>query len=379
MMSRRSKRELIEEVRSRYLKAKRSEKKLIMDELVAATGYHRKYATRILKHGWPQGHGKKHGLPKVYQGEVVVALEQIWEICGRICSKWLHPFLSEMVKVLERCGELQLKAETKALLLRMSRSTIDRCLGPARFEHPHGLATTKPGSLLKKAIPVRIFTPWDEDHPGFLEIDLVAHCGGSMEGQFLYTLTCVDLSTGWIECLAVQKRTEQAVFEAIRSMRLQLPFLLLGLDSDNGGEFIHDLLYRYCLSEKITFTRSRPYQKNDQAHVEQKNWSVVRRLIGYDRFETEEEFLLLQSLYQDLHLYANFFQPVLKLVAKERVDKKVIKRYDTAATPFQRVLASKDILFETKALLTNLYVQLNPVQLRTRIDQKVAKLWKIAK
>jgi hypothetical protein len=281
------------------------------------------------------------------------------------------------VKVLERCGELQLSEQTKTLLLHMSRSTIDRCLGPARFEHPaHGLSTTKPGSLLKKVIPVRTFTPWDEDQPGFLEIDLVAHCGGTTEGQYLYTLTCVDLSTGWIECLPVRQRTQLAVFE---TMRTQLPFLLLGLDSDNGSEFINDLLFQYCLSEKITFTRSRPYQKNDQAHVEQKNWSVVRRLIGYDRFETEEEYLLLQNIYADLRLYANFFQPVLKLVSKEHVDKKLVKRYDTAATPSQRVLASKDIPFETKARLTNLYVQLNPVQLRTTIDEKVAKLWKISR
>jgi hypothetical protein len=162
-------------------------------------------------------------------------------------------------------------------------------------------------------------------------------------------------------------------------MRTYLPFLLLGLDSDNGGEFINDLLYRYCLTEKITFTRSRPYHKNDQAHVEQKNWSVVRRLIGYDRFETKAEYLLLQSIYADLRLYANFFQPVLKLVSKEHVDKKLIKRYDTAATPFQRVLAAKDIPLETKARLTNLYVQLNPVQLRTSIDVKVANLWKISR
>ena len=200
-----------------------------------------------------------------------------------------------------------------------------------------------------------------------------------MEGQFLYTLTCVDLSTGWIECLAVRRRTEQAVFEAIQTMRTYLPFLLLGLDSDNGGEFINDLLYQYCLTEKITFTRSRPYQKNDQAHVEQKNWSVVRRLIGYDRFETEVEFLLLQSIYADLRLYANFFQPVLKLVSKEQVDKKLVKRYDRAATPFQRVLDAKDIPFETKARLTNLYVHLNPVQLRNSIDEKVAKLWKLSR
>jgi hypothetical protein len=380
MMSQRSKRELLEEIRPRYLKAKRSEKKTILDEFVAVTSYHRKYATRILKHGHPRQSGKKHGFHKVYRGEVVVALEQIWEVCGRICSKRLQPFLPEMVKVLERFGELQLSEQTKALLLQMSRSTIDRCLGPARFEHPaHGLSTTKPGSLLKKAIPVRTFTPWDEDQPGFLEIDLVAHCGGTMEGQFLYTLTCVDLSTGWIECLAVRRRTEQAVFEAIQAMRTYLPFLLLGIDSDNGSEFINDLLYQYCLTEKITFTRSRPYQKNDQAHVEQKNWSVVRRLIGYDRFETKEEYLLLQSIYADLRLYANFFQPVLKLVSKQHVDKKLVKRYDRAATPFQRVLAAKEIPLETKARLTNLYVQLNPVQLRTTIDEKVAKLWKISR
>jgi hypothetical protein len=379
MMSQRSKRELLEEIRPRYLKAKRSEKATILDEFVAVTSYHRKYATRILKHGRPRQSGKKHGFHKIYQGEVVVALEQIWEVCGRICSKRLQPFLPEMVKVLERCGELRLTEQTKMLLLQMSRSTIDRCLGPVRFEHPsHCLSTTKPGSLLKKAIPVRTYTPWDEDQPGFLEIDLVAHCGGTMEGQFLYTLTCVDLSTGWIECLAVRRRTEQAVFEAIQAMRTYLPFLLLGIDSDNGSEFINDLLYQYCLSEKITFTRSRPYQKNDQAHVEQKNWSVVRRLIGYDRFETEEEYLLLQSIYAGLRLYANFFQPVLKLVSKEHVDKKLVKCYDTAATPFQRILAAKEIPLETKARLTNLYVQLNPVQLRTSIDEKVAKLWKIS-
>ena len=380
MMSQRSKRELLEEIRPRYLKAKKSKKETMLDEFVATTGYHRKYAIRLLKHGRPRRSNQQHGLQKTYRGEVVVALEQIWEVCGRICSKRLHPFLPEMVKVLERCGELQLSEPTKMLLLQMSRSTIDRCLGPARFEHPsHGLSTTKPGSLLKKAIPVRTFTPWDEDQPGFLEIDLVAHCGGTMEGQFLYTLTCVDLSTGWIECLAVRRRTEQAVFEAIQTMRTYLPFLLLGLDSDNGGEFINDLLYQYCLSEKITFTRSRPYQKNDQAHVEQKNWSVIRRLIGYDRFETEEEYLLLQSIYADLRLYTNFFQPVLILVSKEHVDKKLVKRYDTAATPSQRVLVDKDIPFETKARLTNLYVRLNPVQLRTSIDAKVAKLWKISR
>ncbi len=166
-------------------------------------------------------------------------------------------------------------------------------------EHPPGLSTTKPGTLLKKSIAVRTYTAWDEEKPGFLEIDLVAHCGQSTEGQFINTLTCVDLSTGWVECLAVLTRNKQTVFEAIKTMRTRLPFALLGLDSDNGSEFINDLLFQYCQYQEITFTRSRPYRKNDQAHVEQKNWSLVRRLIGYDRFETEAEWQLLQSIYED--------------------------------------------------------------------------------
>ena len=193
------------------------------------------------------------------------------------------------------------------------------------------------------------------------------------------TLTCVDICTGWTECLAVLPRSKQTVFEAIKTMRTRLPFDLLGIDSDNGSEFINDLLFHYCHFQKITFTRSRPYQKNDQAHVEQKNWSVVRRLIGYDRLDTQPQFLLLQSIYQDLRLYFNFFQPVLKLVAKRRVDNKTIKRYDTATTPYQRVLASADIPPDGKARLANQYVHLNPVLLRTTIDQKVDQLWKISR
>jgi hypothetical protein len=322
---------------------------------------------------------KRPGPQRLYQGDVVVMLERIWEICGQICSKRLHPFLGEMVKVLERTDELHMTADTKALLLRMSRATMDRCLRPARHVHPHGLSTTKPGSLLKKAIPVRTYTPWDEEKPGFLEIDLVAHCGESTEGQYVNTLTCVDIATGWTECLAVFPRSKQTVFEAIKTMRTRLPFALLGIDSDNGNEFINDLLYHYCQYQKITFTRSRPYHKNDQAHVEQKNWSLVRRLIGYDRFETQAHCSLLLSIYDDLRLYFNFFQPVLKLVSKQQVDKKVIKRYDTAATPYQRTLLSKDISLQFKARLTNLYLHLNPVLLRSSIDRKVDLLYSLSR
>ena len=379
MMSQRSKKEYLETIQPRYRKSTKAEKQQILDEFVNTTGYHRKYAIRILNKWVRRKLPKKSGPKRIYQGEVVVALEQIWEICGRICSKRLHPFLPEMVRVLERNHDLQLSAEVKALLFTMSRSSIDRCLGPAHRERPHGLSTTKPGTLLKKSIPVRTYTPWDDEKPGFLEIDLVAHCGQNVEGQFVNTLTCVDISTGWVECLAVPMRNQQTVFQAIKTMRTRLPFALLGIDSDNGAEFINVLLFQYCQNQEITFTRSRPYRKNDQAHVEQKNWSIVRRLIGYDRFETETECTLLQSIYEDLRLYTNFFQPVLKLVAKEAVDKKIIKRYDTAATPYQRLLASKHITLEIKARLTNIYVQLNPVKLRTSIDRKIDQLWKISR
>jgi len=212
-----------------------------------------------------------------------------------------------------------------------------------------------------------------------MEIDLVAHCGDSVAGQFLCTLTCTDIATGWTDVTGLLHRSQQAVSEAIGRMRQRLPFPLLGIDSDNGSEFINDLLYRYCLDEKITFTRSRPYKKNDQAHVEQKNWSVVRHTVGYDRWETAQELALLESIYDDLRLYINFFQPSFKLIAKERIGNKTIKRYDTAKTPYQRVLEHKDISLEAKARLMNVYVQLNPAELRRCIDQKTAKLWKISR
>lgn len=231
--------------------------------------------------------------------------------------------------------------------------------------------------MLKKAIPVRTFTPWEDEIPGFLEIDLVAHCGQTTEGTYLNTLTATDLATGWTECLALPNKTQFAVSQAISDLRQNLPFPLLGLDSDNGSEFINDTLYRYCLSEQITFTRSRPYQKNDQAHVEQKNWSVVRHTVGYDRLETQNELTLLSSIYSDLRLYINFFQPVLKMISKQRVDRKVILTYDQATTPFRRVLALDSIPVQVKARLTDQYFHLNPVTLRSSIDSKVALLWKI--
>jgi hypothetical protein len=380
MMSQRSKRELAEAIRPRYLKATKAEKEHILTEFVASSGYHRKYAIRLLKHGAPpRPLKKKPGRKKIYQGEVVAALEQLWEISGRICSRRLQPFLPELLTVLERCQEVVLPPEVKTLLLSMSRATIDRCLHAARFESHHGLSTTKPGTLLKQAIAVRTWNDWDDARPGFFEIDLVAHCGDTTEGPYLNTLTMTDVWTGWTECLALPNKTQTAVSQAIQAVRPILPFPLLGLDSDNGSEFINDLLYHYCQAEQITFTRSRPYRKNDQAHVEQKNWSVVRHTVGYDRWETAEELALLTAIYAYLRLYVNYFQPVLKLIGKEQIDGKTRKKYDRATTPYRRVLASDQVSLEAKAKLTHEYVQLNPVALRTHIDQKVAKLWKLVR
>jgi len=379
-MSVNSKRELVEVVRARYGRASKGEKQKILDEFTCATGYHRKHAIRLLKNRFPKSSRRKRaGYKAIYRGEVVQALEQIWEIYGRICSKRLQPFLAEGICVLERCHEIELSEETKTLLLKISSASIDRCLRAVRLQSPHGISTTKPGSLLKNLIAVRTFTEWDKERPGFLEIDLVAHCGNTTEGQFLCTLTCTDLCTGWTDVTGLLHRSQQAVAEALIRMRQRLPFPLLGLDSDNGGEFINDLLYRYCLHEKITFTRSRPYQKNDQAHVEQKNWSVVRHTVGYDRWETQQELELLESIYDDLRLYINFFQPSLKLIAKERIGNQTHKRYDPAKTPYQRVIDRNDISLQAKARLMNLYLQLNPAELRRRIDQKMAKLWKLSR
>ena len=391
MMSLKSKCELLEVVRPRYLKASKVEKQKMLDEFTSATGYHRKHAIRVLKNQVQvQNHLKRKTktYKTIYRGEVVQALEQIWEIYGHICSKRLQPFLPEAIRVFERCQEIKLSKDTKELLLSISSASIDRCLRSVRIKSPHGLSTTKPGSLLKKSIAVRTFTEWDQECPGFMEIDLVAHCGNTTEGQFLNTLTCTDISTGWTDVTALPHRSQQAVSEAIHRMRQRLPFPLLGIDSDNGSEFtlapgasagVNDLLYRYCLDEKITFTRSRPYKKNDQAHVEQKNWSVVRHTVGYDRWETNQELAILESIYDDLRLYINFFQPSFKLIAKERIGNQTLKRYDTAKTPYPRVLERKDISSPAKARLMNLYVQLNPAELRRRIDLITAKLWKISR
>jgi transposase InsO family protein len=282
-----------------------------------------------------------------------------------------------MVKVLEHHGELALDPETKVLLLQMSASTIDRRLAPFRQQRGRGKSTTKPGTLLKDAIAVRTFADWDDARPGFVEIDLVAHCGDTVAGQYLQTLTATDVRSGWTECLALPHRSQEAVSAAMVGLQARLPFPLLGVDSDNDSVFINETLKRFCEMVQITFTRSRPYRKNDQCYVEQKNWSVVRKTIGYRRYESSAALDLFRAIYADLRLYVNFFQPVLKLVHKERQGSKVYKRYDEAQTPHQRIMTSTNVSTKDKLRLQHTYLQLNPAGLRRQIDASLMRLGRL--
>ena len=337
----------------------------------------RKHAIRVLHKGAPNCPRERRGRQRTYTGAVVSALVEIWRICGCICGKRLQPFLPEMVKTLERHGELKLDEETKTLLLQISAATIDRRLRPFRMQSGRGLSTTKPGTLLKQSIPVRTFADWDDVKPGFTEIDLVAHCGQSTHGVYLNTLTAVDIVTGWTECLVLSHRSQQSVSTAVQALQSRLPFPLLGLDCDNDSVFINETLKRYCEQHEITFTRSRPYRKNDQAHVEQRNGSVVRRTIGYRRYESPEALALFEAIYADLHFYTNFFQPSLKLLVKKRQGSKVYKKHDKAQTPHQRVMQSPDVDKKAKLKLQQTYLTLNPAELRRRIDANLKALWRL--
>ncbi len=378
-MTRRSIMEYAEAVRERYLGATKKIKEIILDEFTAATGLHRKAAIRLLNKGGKSSKAKRKGRPHLYDLEVMTALKFAWEAADRLCSRRLRPFLSELVSILRGKGELDISEETVRQLTKMSESTIDRILRRYRRKEPrYGMSTTKPGTLLKDAIPVGTFADWDEKRAGFLEVDLVAHCGDSAEGFYLNTLSAVDVASDWYEPVAVWGKGQDRVGGAIYDVRKRLPMTLLGLDSDNGGEFINQSLYGYCLKNNITFTRSRSYKKNDSCHVEQKNWSVVRRVIGYDRYSSKAALKALEGVYMLLRLYVNFFQPVLKLVGKSRQGAKVHKTYDTAKTPYQRLLQSGVLSEAKKGELASIYTALNPVVLLKQIRQEVEHLWTVA-
>jgi len=393
MLTMRQKKAVTRELRDRYRKSSKKEKTILLDEFIRLTRYSRSYAARVLRLkevlGYMQIGGKRVRLvrdkrkikrkkKKIYDEGVLVALKEIWKIGDYICSKRLAPFLSEIIPVLEKWREIKLKPKVREKLFKISAATIDRLLTDTRKRYRiKGRSTTRPGSLLKKSIPIRTFADWDEKVPGFFEVDLVSHDGGAARGDFNQSLNFTDITTGWDEMIAVKNKAQIWVFEGIKEIERRLPFSILGIDSDNGTEFINAHLLHYCEKEHITFTRSRPYRKNDSCFVEQKNWSVIRRAVGYSRHDTDNELNILNELYSYLRLYVNFFQPVRKLIKKERIGSKVIKRYDEAKTPYRRVLESPNIKEEIKVKLRKEYAMLNPAELKRKITKLQNRLLKL--
>jgi len=386
-MSLKARRELLAVTAPRYQMSTKKQKQHILDEFIAATGYHRKYAIPLLKHYQETKEAsnptrssapgrRKRGRRPIYTDEVKQALIIAWEAACRICSKRLVPFLPVLVPVLEKHGYLNLSPAVRQKLLQVSPATVDRLLSSVRQGRGgKGIGTTQPGGLLKHQIPVRTFNDWDDVRPGFIEADLVAHCGTIAGGPHLHTLVFTDVASGWLEFKPLLFRDQDTTVQAIHQLGRQLPITLLGLDTDNGKEFLNYTLLDYCLDEEVTFTRSRSYKKNDQCYVEQKNGSVVRKFIGYDRFEGLEPCRILEALYAVLRLYVNFFQPSVKLVEKKRTGSHVSRKYDKAQTPCQRLLAADTVADEVKASLRAQFTQLDPVALLGHIDRLQDELW----
>ena len=378
-MTRRSILEYTQALQSRYFRSSKEEKGKILDEFTQVTGLHRKAAIRLLNRKRQSRANKRRGRPRKYSAGAAGALKAIWEASDRLCSKRLQPFIPEMVKVLRQHSEQRTDASTEAQLCRMSPSTIDRLLRPwRRAGGRRSLSTTRPGSLLKSSIPIRTFADWQENKPGFLEMDLVAHCGESVEGFYLNTLCVVDVASSWTECSPVWGKRQERVRSAVHRMRQRLPFTLLGVDSDNGSEFINQCFYTYCSQEKITFTRSRSYKKNDSCHVEQKNGNVVRRLVGYDRYTSRAAFQCLQRLYDSVRLYMNFFQPTMKLCSKTRHGARVHRVYQAAQTPYQRLLRLGALSEAKQTEMAATYRGLNPVLLLKQINGNLEQLWRLS-
>jgi len=381
-MSLKARQELCDSVRERYRASAKKGKKKILDEFAAAAGYHRKHAIRVLngeKAEKPVPVLRRNGPPRIYTPNVQEALETVWKAADRICSKRLAPYIGTFVKSLERHGHLDLAPETRRRLLSMSAATMDRILygvrhagAPRPRSFPSGCPT------LKAKIPVRTFDEWNEAGPGYVEADLVCHCGNYAGGSFINSLVLTDVETGWTECLPLLYKDADFVLKAFKQARSRFPFPIRGLDTDNGSEFITHKLFEYCQHEQITFTRSRPWKKNDQCFVEQKNGHVVRRLIGYDRYEGLGPAHVLDQLYKVIRLYVNFFQPSMRLLSKSRNGARTHRLYDEARTPYDRILTSAKVPRRIKTNVRRQYRGLDPVVLLAEIERLQDELWRYA-
>ena len=363
----RTRQELVQAVGERYRGGTPDAKRRILDEFVALTGYHRKHAIRVLNGSLGPPASPRRGRLRIYDEAVRQALIVFWEASDRVCGKRLKPLLPILLPALERHGHLSLASGLRTHLLAVSASTIDRMLSGARASAGGRRARAKTTPAIRRSVPVRTFADWHDPMPGFVEADLVVHCGESMAGSFASTLVLTDIASGWTECIALLVRESSLIVDALEGLRGTLPFPLRGIDTDNGSEFINALLIGFCTDHGIEFTRSRPYQKNDQAWVEQKNGSVVRRLVGYGRLEGIAAGEALSRLYSASRLFVNFFQPSFKLAEKNRVGAHVSKRYHAPETPCARLLASPAIAEPVKDRLRAVLATLDPLRLLDEI------------
>jgi hypothetical protein len=383
-MSKKSKREYLHEIIERYNKAGKEGKKKISDEFCSVCGYHRKYAIKLLNQSPLQeinNQSKRAGRKKKYHTVGVINfLKILWKRTNLICSDRLKAAIPIWLPIYKKSISA-LSKKDEELLRSISPATIDRILAKFRGKYTkRGLCTTRPGSIIRDLIPIKT-NQWDESRPGFIEVDLVAHCGSSVAGEYINTLDVVDIATGWTSQRAVWGKGEVNTFKAIREIELTLPFKIKGFDSDNGKEFMNYRLLKYFKhrTQPVSYTRSRAYNKNDNAHIEEKNWTVVRQYIGYDRLNNPEQLELLNDLYRnDLNDFVNYFLPSVKLISKERQGSKIKKKHDKAKTPFQRLFDSKYIDEEKKLELLRILNRLDPFKLQENIEKKIRLILKLS-
>jgi len=375
-MDMRSREQYLKALLGRYLRVRKRGKSTLLDEYCRNTGMARKSVLRkiagLLKGESPPRKQRR----SVYGRPVRLALETLWEIFDRPCGQRLKPLVEEEMERLRSLGELKVDEKTARQLQRVSSATIDRLLTARKTEwiaqRRYGRVG---GNLIAKKIPLKM-TDWDLGQVGFLEMDLVLHCGASTAGEYAHSLSALEIGSAWWEGEAVMGRAQSRIFEAIKKIRARTPFTWRGIDSDNDNAFINDQLYRYTQKEGLAFTRSRPYHKNDNAYIEQKNFTHVRRPLGYLRYDTPAELDLINDLYRnELRLYKNFFQPVMRLERKERIEGKTRRRYAKPKPPYRILRESRQPTPEALKTLDDLYRSLNPADLKRRIDQKLKKLY----
>lgn len=378
MLSMETKRQIISKQKTKYLRTSKKEKSHILNALEETTGLTRGHLTRVLAINYAyedkkinSGRGRK----SVYGTPHKELLVQVWKLLNYPSSRRLAASIPAVLDNLERMGHKVFDSKLKKEMLMLSHGTMDRLLKHNRKSlNPFGLSTTKPGSLLKNQIPIRRGTDWNDSRPGFVEIDLVAHCGSTTRGEYVNTLDCTDIASGWTECCAVKNKARVHTLNAMKEIEKRLFFPLLGIDSDNGSEFINDHFFYYCKDNDLCFTRSRANHSNDSCYVEQKNWSVVRQNIGYERYEGQDAVDLFNQFYKKLSLFNNFFMPSQKLILKKRDGGKVYKKHDRATTPYRRLMLDPNIDELDKKALESTFLSLDLLRIREDMDKLLAKI-----